>query len=167
MNKLKQYKYTIVTSVIAALFYLFVLLTNADIMEHIMSFLQKYERFELNELLIAGFIISMGIIADISLHKIEKEYSLKLNEQRLQVLRSTTRSLQDIINNMIVGLQFLRINAEENDCLDKEALDMIDTLVSKTTLKINTLGNLENASERELYAGLSIIDFDDPGAPKK
>lgn len=146
---------------LAAVFYIIALLTDLDIMDNLFGFLTRYEEYELNELLIAGFIISIGLIADLIKRKAEREYKLKLHLERLHVLRSTMRTMQDIINNLVVALQYFRINSEDCKELDEESLELIDSLIKTTTDKINILSNLEDAHEKEIYSGLTVIDIDE------
>jgi hypothetical protein len=129
-------------------------------MRNVINFLEQFESLALDELLIVGFIISMGVIVDIMRNKTEKEYKLQLHLQRLQVLKSTLRTMQDVINNLIVALQYFKVNAEEHGYLDEESREVIDTLIKTTTEKIDTLSNLEDANVKEMYSGLSVIDYE-------
>ena len=167
MKTIIKYKYTILATVTALLFYIFVTVTNTDIIKPFVSILQQFEGFGIYEIAITGFVISIGIIADLISNKVERDHELKINEQRLHILKATTRTMQDIVNNLVIALQHLRMNAEDAEPLDKESLEMIDSLIKKTTDKINTLGSLESTPEKEIYSGLSIIDYETESGRKK
>lgn len=160
MKNIISYKYTLLSLLLAVIFYIIVLLADLDIMDNIISFLTQFEKYEVDELLLAGFVFSMGIIIDVTKNKIKKEFELRLQTQRLQILKSTIRTMQDIINNLVVALQYFRVNAEDLKQLDNESLELIDSLIESTTDKVNALSNLENPEEKEIYSGLTIIDYE-------
>jgi hypothetical protein len=123
--------------------------------------LKRFDKYEINELLIGGFITSTCFIVDMVLKKTEKEHKLLLEKQKLNVLKSTTRTMQDIMNNLVIALQYLRTNGEEDKTLDEESIKMIDELIKSATERIIALSNLESINEKEIYSGVSVIDYND------
>lgn len=160
MKNLLSYKYTLVTIMFGVIFYIVAISTDIEVMKNIMRFLEQFKNYSLDELLIVGFIASLGLIIDIMRNKTEKGYKLQLHLEKLQILKSTLRTMQDVINNLVVALQYFKVNAEEHGYLDEESREVIDTLIKTTTEKIDTLSNLEDANVKEMYSGLSVIDYE-------
>ncbi|MGD8779992.1 MAG: hypothetical protein PVH88_13640 [Ignavibacteria bacterium] len=156
-----NYKYTIVGVLVSFILYIIELLSNADFIEKIVTGLKRFDKYEINELLIGGFITSTCFIVDMVLKKTEKEHKLLLEKQKLNVLKSTTRTMQDIMNNLVIALQYLRTNGEEDKTLDEESIKMIDELIKSATERIIALSNLESINEKEIYSGVSVIDYND------
>jgi len=161
MESTSKYKYTTIALFIGLIYYIVVLVANTDFIETIIAYLSQFDKYELNELIIAVFIVAIGITADITHNKCIKRYYLQLNRQRLHMLRTTTRTMQDIINNLVIALQYFRVASEGTDLLDEESLDMIDDLIEDTTSSMNKLSNMDSTPEKEIYAGLSIIDTEE------
>ncbi len=160
MKLFREYRFTIIGIVVAIAVYLFQLITDLDLFELIFETLEEFEEYEIDELAFIGLILVYFTFIDLILFRNRKENKLKLEQQKLNVLRSTTRSLQDLINNIVVALQFVRSNNEETNALDEESIEMINELIKGVTEKMNALGSLEHINEKEIYDGISVIDYD-------
>jgi PAS domain S-box-containing protein len=106
-----------------------------------------------------GRITSVSSIArDItSRKKAEAELTRLTDEiqlQRLRVFKATIRTVQDIVNNLLNGFQFVRLEAEGQ--LPAEMLTLVDRMIHEAALKLRTLGELETVKEKEMTIGLGI-----------
>jgi hypothetical protein len=79
--------------------------------------------------------------------------------QRLRVFKATIRTVQDIVNNLLNGFQFVRHEAEGQ--LPAELLTLVDRLIEEAGVKLRALGDLETVKEKEMTIGLGI---DYPGS---
>jgi hypothetical protein len=160
MKSIINYKFTVVSFILALVFFISEVWFDLDIMDNVVKFLARFEKYEVDELLLAGAVLFVGVVIDVTKNRVKKEFEFKLQMQRLRILKSTIRTMQDLINNLVVALQYFKINAEDMKQLDKESLDLIDSLIETTTDKVNALSNLEKPEEKEIYSGLTIIDYE-------
>ena len=79
--------------------------------------------------------------------------------QRLRVFRATIRTVQDIVNNLLNGLQLVHIEADGH--LPPEMQALIDQTIEEAGAKLKALGDLETVEEREMAIGQGI---DYPGS---
>jgi hypothetical protein len=72
-------------------------------------------------------------------------------DQKLQVFRATMKTAHDIVNSLLSGFQFVRLQAEGQ--LPEEMLKLVDRMIEEATLKLDTLENLEIVTESEMASG--------------
>ena len=106
-----------------------------------------------------GRVTSVSTIArDITSRKKAEAELRRLNEeiqlQRLRIFKATIRTVQDIVNNLLNGFQLVRVEA--GDQLPVEMLTLIDQMIEEASLKLRTLGDLENVNEKEMDVGVGI-----------
>lgn len=160
MEKLLSYKYTLIATVIGIVFYTVAALTNINVMENIIKFLGQFGNYSLDELPIVGFIISNGFIIDIIIKRMQKENNLQLNLQKIHVLKSTVRTMQDVVNNLTVAVQYCKLNIEEKNEIETESFELIDDVIKSTAEKMEALANLEEVDVKEIYSGVFVIDYE-------
>jgi PAS domain S-box-containing protein len=107
--------------------------------------------------------IFCGVLRDItSRKKVEtelKRLNAEIQLQRLRVFRATMRTVQDIVNNLLNGLQVVHLEGEGH--LPAEILEMVDRTIQEAAVKLKTLGELETVTEKQMAAG-PVIDY--PGS---
>jgi PAS domain S-box-containing protein len=101
---------------------------------------------------------AVGISLDVTESKRAEAERKHLNDeiqlQRLRVFKATMTTVQDIVNNLLNGFQFVRLEAEGQ--LPAEVLTLVDQIIQEASLKLNTLGDLETVKEKEMAIGLGI-----------
>jgi PAS domain-containing protein len=93
--------------------------------------------------------------AEADLKRVDDEIQL----QRLRVFKATMRTVQDIVNNLLNGLQVVHLGLEGQ--LPAEMQTLADQVIQEAAVKLRALGNLETVEEREMAIGPGI---DYPGA---
>ncbi len=107
--------------------------------------------------------IFTGVLRDItSRKKVEAEFK-RLNDeiqlQRLRVFKATMRTVQDIVNNLLNGLQLVHLEAAGH--VPAEVLTVVERAIQEAAVKLTTLSELETVTEKEMALGLGI---DYPGS---
>jgi hypothetical protein len=69
------------------------------------------------------------------------------------------RTVQDIVNNLLNGLQLVHLEGEGH--MPADMVTMVDRMIQEAALKLKTLGDLERINEKETAIGLGI---DYPGS---
>jgi PAS domain S-box-containing protein len=106
---------------------------------------------------------AVGISLDVTERERAQSEFARLNDeiqrQRLRVFKATMTTVQDIVNNLLNGFQFVRLEAEGQ--LPAAMLTLIDQMIQEASLKLKTLGDLETVEEKGMAMGLGI---DYPGS---
>jgi PAS domain S-box-containing protein len=101
---------------------------------------------------------SVGISQDITERKDAETELARLNteiqRQRLRVFKATMRTVQDIVNNLLNGLQL--VHAEAEDEMPVALQTLVDELIQEAAMKLKLLGNLDAVKEKEMSIGLGI-----------
>jgi hypothetical protein len=66
---------------------------------------------------------------------------------------ATMRTVQDIVNNLLNGLQLVQLEAEGEPA---EMQSQVDGVIQEATTKLRALGDLETIKEKEMAVGLGI-----------
>lgn len=74
--------------------------------------------------------------------------------ERLEVLRATMRTVQDIVNNFLTSVQW--VAAEGEGVMAPETLELLNAAVWDTAAKIKALGDLERVDEQQMATGSGI-----------
>ena len=111
-----------------------------------------------------GCVTGFSTIArDITNRKKAEAELARLNDeiqhQRLRVFKATMRTVQDIVNNLLNGLQLIHLEGEDQSAAEIQTL--IDQVIQEAAAKLRMLGDLETVREKEMAVGLGI---DYPGA---
>jgi DNA-binding NtrC family response regulator len=77
-----------------------------------------------------------------------------IERQRLQVFRATMTTVQDIMNNFLNSVQFVRLESE--DRLPPEILTLFDRMIEEATVKLAALADLQTVNEKEMAIGVGI-----------
>ena len=105
---------------------------------------------------------AVGISQDVTGQKrVEAEVkylSDEIQRQRMRVFKATMRTVQDIVNNLLNGLQLVQLEAAGEPA---EMQSQVDGVIREAATKLKALGDLETIKEKEMAAGLGI---DYPGA---
>src|SRR5258705_8618847 len=106
----------------------------------------------------AGQSAALIMAQDITERKRAEAELKRLNDeihlQRLRVFKATMRTVQDIVNNLLNGLQLVQLEAESQPRAETQAL--VDQVIQEAAVKLKTLGNLETVKEKEMTIGLGI-----------
>ena len=109
--------------------------------------------------------IFTGVLRDITSRKQAEAELTRVNDeiqlQRLRVFRATMRTVQDIVNNLLGGLQLAHLEAEGQ--LPSEMLTLVDRIIQQAAARLKSLGDLETVREKEMVIGLGI-DYPDSAA---
>ena len=104
-----------------------------------------------------------GISQDVTERMRAEAEVIRLNtdtqRQRLRVLKATMRTVQDIVNNMLNGLQLVHLQAVGH--VPAETLELMDEAIRECAAKLKALGDLETVTEKEMVLGPGI---DYPGS---
>ena len=102
----------------------------------------------------------LGVNMDISHRKALEEQlrqaSIRMEVARLDVLKATMRTVQDIVSNALMSLYMFRTEVEA--LASDKALLLFDQTIADTAAKLKALGDLDRVVEIQMVMGTGI-DF--------
>jgi uncharacterized membrane protein YwzB len=158
LKLLKLYPATLISLLLAVLFFLVTISFSLDIFEVIVQHLNNSENLELDELIIAVLFVLPGIGIDTFIKKYKKRQASLIAEIKLESLQTVMRTVQDIVGNTMNNLVLYCIEAKESKTLSKQSIEELETIIQSTTKKINDLASLKEIREIELGEKMFIID---------
>jgi hypothetical protein len=151
-NILKDLRLTVITAAFAVAMIAAAALTDINIVQLNLNFLQNIEKNELDELLSVIVIIMAALFIDLWL--LRKRRQAEIEAEKLRILKATMRTVQDIVNNFLNNL--LLFEMEVKSKVPPHTLDQLDELSLSTYEKLKALGDLEQVQESALAIGAGI-----------
>jgi PAS domain S-box-containing protein len=100
----------------------------------------------------------IGAMQDVSESKRAEAERRRLQQEVLdergRIFRATMITVQDITNNLLNNLQWIRIEGEGR--LSEETLALFDTMIAEGAEKLNRLANIQTINERAMAVGIGI-----------
>lgn len=109
---------------------------------------------EAGEVMAAFFLVVAAFLVDHIVSR-ERGHAEVLQAERLRVVQVTMRTVQDIVNNALNQLQFVRLEAEEAH-VSQDVLALFDETIQDTAAKLRELGDLETYVETQMAAGTGL-----------
>jgi len=164
LQKIRNFKFTTIGVFVSIFFLIASLLFDLDLFERIFDLMQSFEAYDIDELLIALFIISVGLLIDYYKERIKREHELE--QERLKALKSTMSTVHDIANNFLNNMHLFIFEAKEKR-LTPESIDSLEKLIHETAGELRELGEVDSVREIEVAEGIMGIDYKPPTAKKK
>lgn len=94
------------------------------------------------------------------LKNLQSAKEAEIQREKLNVLKATMRTVQDITGNFLNGMQLIKLEIDKNKTLSEETVDKLDELIQDTSQRINKLGNIEEIREKRMAGGAIGIDYE-------
>jgi len=128
-----------------------------DIFEMAVAFVHQYEEYDLDELLLIGIPILVGLLIDLLNEKQRKQHLI--DEERLKALKATMNTVHDINNNFLNAMVYFVSEAKEEKQLTDDSIEEIDKLIYETAERLKLLGNITHTNETDYGQGIKGIDY--------
>ncbi len=142
MNRLRRYqsmgRWTLRAVLFGGVLLVCSFVFDWDYYESIHIFLEELDHFELDEILLMGGPVALGVLLGIVHAKNLKQQQIKLYEQHLETLGQTLHSAQDIINNFLNSIQLYILKAHDQK-LDPSDIESLENLIEHTAQRLNHL----------------------------
>jgi hypothetical protein len=108
------------------------------------------EESEAGEVAVGFLLVIPAFFLDRVLSR-QRAHEAQLAAERLRVVQVTMRTVQDIVNNGLNQLQFLRFDAEGH--VPPESLALFDEAIRDTITTLTALGDVQTYAEKQLAVG--------------
>jgi hypothetical protein len=78
----------------------------------------------------------------------------EIEEQKLRTLKATMVTVQDLIGNFLVSMQYMRSEAEF--CMTGETLELFDSLIHEVKAQVKALADVDSVKEKKMAIGTGI-----------
>lgn len=143
---MKNYKFSLIGAIVAALFFLISILFDIDFFEKLIHMLDELEHLEIDELIIPIIIFLVFFVADM----VHRNKSNKLDHERLKIYRAMVSSTHHVLNNLLNQMLIVKIKAEDTPGFDPKTLRIYDDIVREAEEQIHSLSNVEHVTEEKI-----------------
>ena len=149
-----QFPFTAIAVVLAILVLLAALIGHVNLIQWPAAFLDRMERQEIDDVVTVFLLVIAAFVVDHVLAVRRTQHEIRLQAERLRIVKVTMRTVQDIVNNCLNELQLVRLEAEGHG--SQESLALFDEAIHETSAKLRTLGDLEAYAENQMAAGTGL-----------
>jgi hypothetical protein len=149
-----QFPFTAVAAVLAIIALLAALIGHVNLIQWPLDFLDRIEHNEIDDIVTAFLLVIVAFIVDHVVAARRSRREIGLQAERLRIVKVTMRTVQDIVNNCLNGLQLVRFEAEGH--VVQESLALFDEAIQETSAKLKTLGDLEAYAENQMAVGTGL-----------
>jgi len=153
-------KFAFFSLFISLIIYLLTIFFNINLFRPLSNIFINIEKHKRDQFFIVIIIILIGVIIDFRRYKKKKMELIVIQKHRLDTLKSTMHTVNDIVNNFLQTIVFCRGEIKEDKLLDPETLKMLDTAINQTTGRLKKLEELEVVKEIELTKKFKTINYD-------
>ncbi len=135
------------------------ILGDIDVFEKLIKLLNTVEAYEIDEFLILAFLILGGLVHDLLRNHRNTLHHMKIQEQRLRVLKVTMNTVHHIVNNALNNLQIIKMQIEDSQSHTVKSAELMDRIIHETAEKLRLLGKLNDTPEIQVTTGIVEIDY--------
>lgn len=135
---MKQYRFTLVMLIFAAVLYIVGVQLELDLFERFVALLERFERWEVDEMLVSVLIVCVGYGADL----VTKMYQFEIEQRNRALFNETMRSVLHLLNNFLQSVYLLTFEAKKHDVLNQQKIEHLESLIARTSEQLNKLAKL-------------------------
>ena len=140
---MNNYKLTLIGLALSVIVFLFTIISGADIFEQFLGALEKFERFEIDEILIP--VVIFGVFASIDM--VRRLKANQMEREKIKIYEAMISATHHILNNFLNQMQLFKMTAEETPDFDPEVLSLYDQIIGETSTQIGALSSITRIDE--------------------
>jgi len=155
----RRYPVFIAVLTLCALYLLSDSFANFQVFDGVLELLSEFEMAKAHEIILLTLVLILGVAIDQTRNAVRYRSQRRLDGARLQVVKTTMATVQDIVNNALNNLIFIHIEAEKSQALSQESLQAFEHIISETAEKLRDINELEIVEERNLGNQIRSLDL--------
>jgi len=156
----RRYPVFIAVVTLCALYLLSDPYENYQVLNGVLALLSKFEAVKAHEIILLALLLILGVAIDQTRNAVRYRSQRRLDGARLQVVKSTMATVQDIVNNALNNLIFIHIEAEKSQALSQETLRTFENIITETAERLREINELEILEERNLGNQIHSLDLE-------
>lgn len=146
-----NYRLIIFGAATSIIVYIFTTVFDLDLFERLVHVLEKFEGYELDEVLIACSIFALFVIIDV----IKKQKQHKIEIEKIKIYKAMLSSTHHILNNFLNQMQLFKMSAEDTKDFPADVLDLYDQIMEEASSKIDALGAITNIDATSILSSVA------------
>jgi len=155
----RRYPVFIAVLTLCALYLLSDPFANYQVFNGVLELLSAFEVAKAHEIILLALVLILGVAIDQTRNAVRYRSQRRLDGARLQVVKTTMATVQDIVNNALNNLIFIHMEAEKSQALSQETLQTFENIISETAEKLREINDLEIVEERNLGNQIRSLDL--------
>jgi|GEM_PF-3216005 len=155
----RRYPVFIAVLTLCALYLISDSFANFQVFNGVLELLSEFEMAKAHEIILLALVLILGVAIDQTRNAVRYRSQRQLDGARLQVVKTTMATVQDIVNNALNNLVFIHIEAEKSQALSQESLQAFEHIISETAEKLRDINELEIVEERNLGNQIRSLDL--------
>ena len=143
---MRRYKLTWIGFAIAVLVAVLSNTIDLDPFDRLVGFFSSVEKYELDEIFIAGVIFLVFMAVDLLI----RQRNRKIEREKIKVYEAMISSAHHILNNFLNQMQLFKITAQETPGFNKDILAMYDMIINEASSQIKALSSISEISETSI-----------------
>lgn len=148
---MNNYKLTLIGLSLSVIVFLSTIILGADIFELFISTLERFERFEIDEILIP--IAIFGVFAFIDM--VRRLKANQIEREKIKIYKAMMSAIHHILNNFLHQMQLFKMTAEDTPGFDHEVLSLYDQVIDEASTQIGVLGSITRIDEVSISTSVS------------
>lgn len=126
-----------------------------DLFAHSLAWLAQlhFGGFEIDEAVLVAIFAMIGMSIDYVRFRRHEE----IRRHRVESLRLTMTTMNDVVNNMLSNMQFIHFRASRGDHLNDNEIKLLETEIENVSNVMKKLNQLENLDGRDFGQGISGV----------
>jgi hypothetical protein len=149
-----RFPVTSVAGILALIVVVAALFGDIDVIQLPISILDRFARSEFDDIIVALLLILVAFVIDQIVAGRLHRQEVKLEAERLRVVKVTMRTVQDVVNNVLNQLQLVRFEAEGR--VSDASIRLFDDAIRDTNEKLKELGDLDAYTKAQMSNGIGL-----------
>ncbi len=152
-----RHKYTVMAAFLGIVSVFMARQWDYDLWEVTASALNAFDLIKGHEIMFLGFFVVIGFAIDINNRRKRHRKFRELSEERVQAMKATMTTVNDIVNNALNSLQIFRLEAEKNAALSPGSIHQFDAIIFDTASRLKNVHDLDVFVPHKIAEGLTGI----------
>lgn len=145
-RKMKNHKLIIIGVIFSVVVWISSLVFDLDYFEKFAEFIERFEKYELDELVLPFIILGTFVIID--LYKNLKAQAIE--REKIKIYNAMLSSTHHIINNFLNQMLLFKVTADEIPKFPKEILNLFGEIISEASAQVNALSSIVDIDEESI-----------------
>ena len=149
-----KYRLTAIGLIISIALYLIISLGQIDLFEWFVTFLGRFEEYELDEIIIPWLIFMVFLMID----TFRRQRSHAVQEEKMKVYKAMLNSSYHVLNNFLNQMFLFKLTAEHTKGFPPDIIEKYDEIMEDTRSQLEALGSLkeENLDESAILTSVRM-----------
>ena len=158
-NLLRRYPTFIVGSSVVIFFTITNYSYHIDLFRLAITYLNQKQFFHTEEIAFSVVLLIVTLLIDQFRNMRKTRRKRLLEQERLNNVRTTMLTMNDLVNNFLNNLLLVKIELEKKVPISDETIKMLNDMTSKLTADMKRINDIDVVAERNLSNKFNVLDL--------